>query len=553
MNYTQLTQTLAESFSALADEVQALIDRKTILEHKLRFAHEQYQYLADKYAPAVPEISETLAKLQIPPEIQSPLLVTATSAVPLPRRAQPSSPQHQIALLIREGRRAAQQLAAGVWDASKGSAGSSKETSLSPRDETMTSMSTVLEQDFTVEGRKGILACPFSASPDEPPAEPLHDGAEKQLADDSQDLTGTTVDPTPHKSSDPICAAMLGDNMSAPVATAAAAAAAASKCPIRFLDKHSPEEIAHYVETHKHEIPRSHEVCVSRYQKNEEQIRKLDAKYGNLVSMINDLSHLHQPMLPSARGGDELEEVDKASNKRVVENWAQTVTASDPEQENEAPPSVDDDDERLSHFDRPLRDVRVGESPSRPWGISVPLTAGFRPEDLQHRPESPPPAPVMHSPLRAPPPHPHHDAAATGVRKCPFDFSKPGFPSPFPNPHEEDAQATSSHHRGIVAEPALAPEAEQQQSFTAPVKQRTVRARAASPPPVRPTFVNLLSPEMPAVPPKASAAAADTGGGGIGIGGHPTSQMVFNISGPVFIGYPMEQAIQFMQRFQGGQ
>lgn len=41
MNYAQLTQTLAESFNALADEVQSLIDHKTILEHKLRFAHEQ--------------------------------------------------------------------------------------------------------------------------------------------------------------------------------------------------------------------------------------------------------------------------------------------------------------------------------------------------------------------------------------------------------------------------------------------------------------------------------------------------------------------------------
>lgn len=36
----QLIQTLIESFNALAEEVQNLVDRKTILEHKLRFAHE---------------------------------------------------------------------------------------------------------------------------------------------------------------------------------------------------------------------------------------------------------------------------------------------------------------------------------------------------------------------------------------------------------------------------------------------------------------------------------------------------------------------------------
>ncbi len=41
MNPQDLTQTLVEAFGALADDVQSLIDRKTILEHKLRFAHEQ--------------------------------------------------------------------------------------------------------------------------------------------------------------------------------------------------------------------------------------------------------------------------------------------------------------------------------------------------------------------------------------------------------------------------------------------------------------------------------------------------------------------------------
>jgi lysyl-tRNA synthetase class II len=40
-NTQLLTQTLVESFNALADEVQNLSDRQTILEHKLRYAHEQ--------------------------------------------------------------------------------------------------------------------------------------------------------------------------------------------------------------------------------------------------------------------------------------------------------------------------------------------------------------------------------------------------------------------------------------------------------------------------------------------------------------------------------
>ena len=41
MTNIQLIQTLTESFAALSDEVQSLMDRKTILEHKLRYAHEQ--------------------------------------------------------------------------------------------------------------------------------------------------------------------------------------------------------------------------------------------------------------------------------------------------------------------------------------------------------------------------------------------------------------------------------------------------------------------------------------------------------------------------------
>lgn len=41
MDTPHLVQRLVDSFTALADEVQNLTDRKTILEHKLRYAHEQ--------------------------------------------------------------------------------------------------------------------------------------------------------------------------------------------------------------------------------------------------------------------------------------------------------------------------------------------------------------------------------------------------------------------------------------------------------------------------------------------------------------------------------
>ena len=51
-NYINLTQSLADSFNALADEVQILADRRTVLEHKLRFAHEQVSQAS------IPAISE---------------------------------------------------------------------------------------------------------------------------------------------------------------------------------------------------------------------------------------------------------------------------------------------------------------------------------------------------------------------------------------------------------------------------------------------------------------------------------------------------------------
>lgn len=41
MDSPQLIRKLVESFNAVASELQTLTDRKTILEHKLRYAHEQ--------------------------------------------------------------------------------------------------------------------------------------------------------------------------------------------------------------------------------------------------------------------------------------------------------------------------------------------------------------------------------------------------------------------------------------------------------------------------------------------------------------------------------
>ncbi|TGJ80039.1 hypothetical protein E0Z10_g8728 [Xylaria hypoxylon] len=481
INTQLLTQTLVESFNALADEVQNLSDRQTILEHKLRYAHEQFQYLADKYAAAAPEVSETLVNLQVPPELHNSSLAN-TNFVPLPNR-KTSDSKHQIAVIIREGRR----VASSLTDFSKSSQTSRSRDSLDPT--TMTSMSTILEQDFTVEGKKkGSLDCPFSQPGEQEVEDKGHQG--------HRDVAG--------QNEDPMCAAMHDETGSQQ----------AVKCPIRYLDQHSSEEIADYLEKHKHELPRSHEVCVRRYQKSEEHIRKLDAKYGNLVSMVEGLGKIHQSMLPEQDTRPQ-SDVERAPNDRV-QDWAHTVSATvaeDPDQT--APDNDDEDEERQSHFDRPLKEVRVGESPSRPWGISVPVFSdGQSSQGIpRERPESPPPAPV-HMPSSIP-------DAATPLQKtgkCPFDHTKMMSMNDATPHKQEDKDST---RLGDI--PPL------NQPFTP--AQHTLPAQTAASSLPQPAFFNTA--ELPRSKPAG------------------TPQMVF--TGPVFIGYPVEQAIQFMQYYQAQQ
>lgn len=148
------------------------------------------------------------------------------------------------------------------------------------------------------------------------------------------------------------------------------ATGSASKCPIRYLDERSPEDIARYFEIHKHEIPRSHEVCVKRYQSNEESIRQLDAKYGNLVSMIQGLGVKHKPLLPKKEEEENIAMERRSMEK--VEKWADNLKAI-PDNVSVRSAGLNKEDDREGHFDRPLDDIRVGESPSRPWGIRVPI------------------------------------------------------------------------------------------------------------------------------------------------------------------------------------
>lgn len=121
------------------------------------------------------------------------------------------------------------------------------------------------------------------------------------------------------------------------VAASVAGSGSGPKCPIRFLDQHPPEEIAEYFEKHKHEIPRSHEVCVKRWQTNAESVRRLDERYGNLVSMIQGLGTKHQAMLPETPNDEEeVEDGAEVMDKAKVRSWAAQVSPEIGEEDTNA-------------------------------------------------------------------------------------------------------------------------------------------------------------------------------------------------------------------------
>jgi hypothetical protein len=227
------------------------------------------------------------------------------------------------------------------------------------------------EQDFTTQGTQGDLRCPFASGKlrKRPGTKPALSGQIHQTRPDAL--------PTPpglkgFPAHDPIAAEFHATDVTSPPPSVAGSA---SKCPIRFLDQHSPEEVAKYFENHKHEIPRSHEICVKRYQSNEEGIRQLDAKYGNLVSMIQGLGVKHQPMLATREEGEKTSVIVERESMDKVARWATTCSGNADDAEEVA--QDDNSETRTSNFDRPLKEIRVGESPSRPWGIQVPYTEGL--------------------------------------------------------------------------------------------------------------------------------------------------------------------------------
>ncbi|KAJ5312938.1 hypothetical protein PENANT_c018G11013 [Penicillium antarcticum] len=354
-----------------------------------------------------------------------------------------------------------------------------------------------LEKDFTTNGTQGNLHCPFS-KPNK-----MQNGSEVPSGRSS--APKIQIDSTcGHEHIDPI-KAELDERRSSntPSAPSSKGACPVSRCPIRFLDQHSPEEIAEYVERHKHEIPRSHAICVNRYQRNPQDMRHLDAKYGGLTSMIAGLGVKHQAFLPECQNG-EGKSSTSASTQRV-EKWAENVDPETPGAPNK------DDDNRESHFDRPLREVRVGESPSRPWGISVPVTH-LPPASVPTSGSAPVPIPIDQSNTSpeksADVADASVDAPAKSAGRCPFGHGAPK-PAEAPKPETEGpwkdwAKEWPKDEKGRTTEETPAP---------------PIPAPASEDPTTKPDISSTTS--------------------------NP-SHITFN--GPVFFGYSAEQTASLMQQ-----
>ena len=298
---------------------------------------------------------------------------------------------------------------------------------------------TPLERDFTTDGPKGELKCPFAT---------MVERRMSQEAASTHQRPSSLPTPPDIKEQlleDPIAAEFHAQDFDSPPASANGSM---SKCPIRFLENHSPEEVAQYFENHKHEIPRSHEVCVKRYQSNAESIRQLDAKYGNLVNMIQGLGKKHKPMLPTEE--EEISALEQPSIDKVAK-WAENC-AEVPEIEiAESVRPEDEIDVRSGHFERPLQEVRLGESPSRPWGIRVPLSELIahgenEPDEVQsNTAQSIAAAHLEHEiPVEAP--------QTPSPARCPFGHGAPK-PSTKPSTISNDAKPSSP----VLTEPASTP------------------------------------------------------------------------------------------------
>ncbi|KAF1945333.1 hypothetical protein EJ02DRAFT_451633 [Clathrospora elynae] len=493
-NVAELAEELAEGFAALSGEYQLLFDQHKQLESKLSWAKQQYLDLLKRFTPNTLS-QDHIAFLQDlervgdeQPSIHPRLVDQLAHSDDVERKSR--------ALVIQKAEEAAVKLHILGSDLNVKIWGGPSADILTPLPDIQTNtVKSPLEQDFTVPGTPSKLSCPFASrsARGSPLTTPRSSTSRLSLRGRRSKRPSFT---------DPIRAEICS-NDPASVTASVAASGSAAVCPIRFLDQHDPEEVAKYFEKHKHELPRSHEVCITRFQSNQESIEQLDRKYGNLVNMIQGLGQKHQAWLPEDPDDAIEEEPEAEPNMSTdakadskVHNWATAVSASlhdgtPPPEEEHQEHAVDE--AMTTQFDRPFKEVRVGESPSRPWGISIPAkyTNAESSSSVGSVPTASPQFPLdTGRPIGETPQKPG---------KCPFDHRAMGKMPVQPAAH-------SGPHPQLQQEP---------------------------PPPLMPPPEPQLQSRVPEQPPSPPPAP------------QVIPQMVFN--GPVFLGYPPDQLIALLQ------
>ncbi|KAM0716243.1 hypothetical protein Q7P37_007688 [Cladosporium fusiforme] len=586
MDYAEadkLVQQLSAGFDTLQAEYQKLFGQQQALERKLATARDQYNELAKLYGSGssdtpplslasspgpkkddttLPSVSEILSSHK--EEASQDAAKTIRLATCAFQRLRPGLPKPPAS--TAEGVR--------IWsgpsaDASPASAGQPKMPSISE---------SPMEQDFTIEGMPSNLGCPFASmngkklsSHAASVLSRYHPGGSAAGAPSSTPLSSVSRvngresfsnrnRRESHRASfaDPIKAEICGlsdherepDEEAPTVAKSAVETHVQSNadpnvCPIRFLDQHSPEEVAKYFENHKHDLPRSHEICVKRYQSNEVQIKELDARYGNLVSMIQGLGMKHQPMLPAEPPEDEVAVEDDnaagldAKDAEKVRNWAKSVspqphgagsTAAQDGDGNLADDEGADSDageERQPRFARPLRDIRVGESPSRPWGIPVPVKYLEKVEGNASEASTQPariPSSSMNAPKATTSGEAKEESKSESKGRCPFGFDQ------------------TPKVSGTAPASAKGDMSEKKDNIITPdnVEEKVTQGV---------TFIDTVS--SAADPQQKKDAPASAAAGSLPPLSNQQSRMIF--TGPVFIGYSAEDAAKILRESGIGQ
>ncbi|KAK2839324.1 hypothetical protein FQN49_006249 [Arthroderma sp. PD_2] len=493
---------LAKGFVALLETAQKLTRQEHELQSRLQYAFDEYQKLASK----LPEGSDNKLDITIGPanDFTGPDDTTTDNV-------------EWVASIEKAGYISSSQTK-NITESLEISTAALRKLEITQDPSTLRTCPfghgkrrTSMEHDFTTNGIKGTLGCPFNK-----PSNPLAAGEQRDINEESCE-------------NDPIKLDKIGEAAS----TARSVHSSSARCPIRYLEDHSPEELAEYFENHKHEIPRSHSVCIRRYQKNPQTSRHIDAKYGNVINMVKGLGEYHQPYLSTPQELDEAGEANAAaagsSSVDRVEKWAEDVSnkspprtgSTSPEEGEIAAPIPGDlhavpngDDDREGHFERPLRDVRVGESPSRPWGIHVP-----------------PEQPTIHHSFTIPP-ESHYEKLEeveedpTMLLPSQGRLSPLGQASTFGNDAEADVDANVT--LGATAEEGEHPEPEVDEPSTHHTHSHQM--------PHTNTQTNTYSVPRSNLSPDAPMAHLS----------NPQPRMVFN--GPVFFGYTAEAAALLLEK-----